>query len=146
MSMKEEDRMKRYLIVAHSEGDSRQVDTIIRARMQQGQCRFVVLVPATPASTEYWIWTEEQARLLARHQLDTILATAKARGADVTGCIGDRSPTDAIDDVLRVEHIDKVLLISPPVRPRQTPVTSLISRLRQIAASACGTMRNAQTA
>jgi hypothetical protein len=138
--------MKRSLVVAHSEGDPRLVATVMRARVDREACRFFVLVPATPASTDYWTWTEDKARLLARRQLDAIMAADNAIDADIEGGIGDASPADAIDDMLRIGRFDEVLVVSPPATPARAPFTGLASSVRRLAATTFRTLRTAQPA
>ena len=118
----------------------------MRARADRGECRFFVLIPATPASTDYWTWTEDKARLLARRQLDAIMAAGQAIGADVEGGIGDASPANAIDDLLRIGRFDEVLVVSPPATAARSPFKGLGASIRRLATTTFGTLRDAQPA
>ena len=124
--------MKRYLLAVHSEADPWLAINMLQARRTPGASRFVVLIPATPSSAEFWTWTEERARAQARHQLDTILAAARALDVDATGEIGDFSTGHAIADVLRSQSFDDVVVLSLPGRPMPSLLDGLVSSVRRL--------------
>ena len=84
----------------------------VRECLAAGPCRFHVLVPATPPSDH--AWTEAEARALAQARLDSSLARFHKLGADVQGAVGDKDPMLAIEDILRTERFDEIILSTLP--------------------------------
>lgn len=105
--------MRRYLVVANETlGGARLLDEI-RARHAAADARFVVLVPASRPE-EGLTWTEAEARGLAQDRLDRVLGRLQELGVQGEGRLGDADPYLAIDDVLRGDHFDEIILSSPP--------------------------------
>ena len=75
---------------------------------------------------------QERARAQARHQLDTILAAARALDVDATGEIGDFSTVNAIADVLRSQSFDDVVVLGLPERPMPILLDGLVRSVRRL--------------
>lgn len=77
--------------------------------MEEGECRFRLVVPATPPS-EQVIYTDEDALTLATKRLEVALAALAETGADVEGVVGDERPMDAINDQFNEQEFDEIVL------------------------------------
>ena len=86
--------MRSYLIVANQTLSGAHLLREVQTRSQAEECRFHVVVPATPA-TGHTNWTEGAAHAQAQGRLDEALAQFRAAGIEVTGEVGDESPTHA---------------------------------------------------
>ena len=105
--------MRRYLVVANQTLGGEALLAHIREAMSLGGCAFHLVVPATPAK-DHLTYTEGEARALAEERLRDGLARLRAEGANVTGEVGDASPMPAIDDAMRHETFDEVILSTFP--------------------------------
>ena len=105
--------MRRYLVVANQTLGGESLLEAIRARMAGGPCSFHVVVPATPPA-EYLTWTEGDAAAIAQARLDRALARFGEVGADASGAVGDRNPILAIEDALRDQEFDEIILSTLP--------------------------------
>jgi hypothetical protein len=94
--------VRRYLVVANQTLGGDHLVERIRACMADGPARFHLLVPATHPQ-DHATWTEGQASVLAERL-----------GADVIGGVGDNEPMAAIDDVLREQTFDEIILSTLP--------------------------------
>ena len=104
--------MRSYLVVANQTLGGEHLIARVRECLAAGPCRFHVLVPATPPSDH--AWTEAEARALAQARLDSSLARFHKLGADVQGAVGDKDPMLAIEDILRTERFDEIILSTLP--------------------------------
>src|SRR5712692_2257490 len=104
--------MRSYLVVANQTLGGEHLIVKARECMAAGPCRFHVLVPATPPSDH--AWTEGEARALAQARLDSALARFRELGAEVEGGVGDQDPMLAIEDALRTERFDEIILSTLP--------------------------------
>jgi hypothetical protein len=105
--------MRHYLVVANQTLGGEPLLTHIREAMSLGACAFHLVVPATPAK-EHLTYTEGEARALAEGRLQDGLTRLRAEGASVTGEVGDPSPMQAIDDAVRHEEFDEMILSTFP--------------------------------
>jgi hypothetical protein len=105
--------MRSYLVVANQTLSGAHLLSAVRERMRAGECRFHIIVPATPAH-EHATWTEEDAQALAQERLDRALASFQELGAAATGEVGDERPIQAIADVLIRESFDEIILSTLP--------------------------------
>ncbi len=124
--------MKRYLVMAHYEGDHALFYDLVRERMAHGSAEFFVVVPATPPRGRSLTWSEEQAYAVAKQRLAVALNSMRSLGANVSGKIGAASITDAIDDTLREQSFDEVILATPPATLMERLFGDLGSRVKQI--------------
>lgn len=120
--------MRRYLVVANQTLGGAQLLQMLRHLAEQ-PATFHVLVPATPPADH--LWTEAEARGIARSRLETALERFRRIGAEeVTGEVGDARPMQAIDDVLSREHFDEIVLSTLPPRLSRWLKLDLIHRVR----------------
>ena len=92
--------MRRYLVVAHQTLASRELLEALKSKAADEDTDFHLVVPlfhGGPGLT----WTEGEDRGLARRRLEEALAHFTAEGLTVTGEVGDDSPVDSVDEVLR---------------------------------------------
>jgi hypothetical protein len=105
--------MRRILVVANQTLGGEHLVEKVREALAAGQCRFHLVVPATPSS-EHLTWTEGEAQAIAERRLDRALDRFRALGAVADGEVGDPSPMQAIGDVLRRETFDEIILSTLP--------------------------------
>jgi hypothetical protein len=105
---------RRILVVANQTACGDELLGLVRQRMEDGPCRFTLLVPATPPR-EHVTWTEGDARSLAKRRMIEAVDRLRGIGADVESVIGDASPLQAVDDVLLHEPQDEIILSTLPV-------------------------------
>lgn len=105
--------MARYLVVANQTLAGEHLIREVRARMASGPSRFHIVVPATP-SDEHLTWTEGEATAIAQGRLDRALASFRQLGAEADGEVGDGNPILAIEDALRGEQFDEIILSTLP--------------------------------
>ena len=110
--------MRRYLVVANQTLVSDELARAITDLAKGGTPRFHILVPATPPH-EGWTWTEAEAKGLAQDRLDRALVQLREAGAQVEGSVGDADPFLAIQDMVRNERFDEIIISTSP--PRRSP-------------------------
>ncbi|MDQ3945130.1 MAG: hypothetical protein M3357_08295 [Actinomycetota bacterium] len=110
--------MRHYLVVANQTLGQPQLMDKLQACMNDGPCRFFLLVPATHAH-DHRRFSPAEAYAIAQHRLDGALARLRRLGADVHGEVGDPSPIVAIGDVLRHREFDELILSTLPPGPSQ---------------------------
>jgi hypothetical protein len=108
--------MRRYLVVANQTLGGEHLLDEVRTRMEAGDCSFHVLVPATYAH-DRGFHTDGAAIAVAERRLEAALARFREIGADVDGRIGDVNPLYAIEDALRREEFDEIILSTLPAGP-----------------------------
>ncbi len=106
--------MRRYLVVANQTLGGQHLAEEVRGRLASGSARFHVLVPATTTNDQV-VWTEGEARALAQQRLDLAIDQFRQLGAEVDGEVGDENPYDAIQDAVRDQEYDEVILSTLPV-------------------------------
>jgi nucleotide-binding universal stress UspA family protein len=105
--------MKHILVVANRTlCEQHLLDEIYRHR-RAGPVEFHVLVPALPAPGA-WTWTEGEAIREAKERLAALLDTLTIAGIRATGEVGDASPVEAVDEVLRQRSFDEVVVSTLP--------------------------------
>ena len=105
---------KRILIVANQTAAGSHLTSYVKGRMAEGECRFTVLVPATPVA-DHLTWTEGEARTIAEDRMNEAVAQLRAVGAEVEGIVGDPRPLSAIGDVLLAQPHDEVVVSTLPL-------------------------------
>jgi GABA permease len=106
-------RTRRYLVVANLTLGSEQLTLLIQRRLQRGPCSFHVVVPASP-DPNTMTWAEGDVRRAARSRLDQALSMFRILHADVTGEVGDGMPLLAIEDAVRTETFDEIIVSTLP--------------------------------
>jgi hypothetical protein len=103
--------VRRYLVVANQTLGGGHLLSLLR-ELAGSPSSFHVLVPATPPKDH--LWTEGEARAVARRRLDTALERFRSAGIEASGEVGDGSPLQAIDDALAGESFDEIVLSTFP--------------------------------
>lgn len=102
--------MYRMLVVANQTLGGEALMALLRERVSEGECAIHVLVPAG-APADHWAWhVETEDTTLAEQRLQAALQRFSALGCEVDGEVGDARPTDAIQDVLRRNQFDEIVL------------------------------------
>lgn len=101
--------MKTILIVANQTAAGSHLLELVRRRMSEGECRFRLVVPATPPS-EQVVYTDDEAVELATRRLEAGLEALKETGANIEGVVGDERPMDAINDQIVEQEFDEIVL------------------------------------
>jgi hypothetical protein len=104
---------RRYLVIANQTLGGKHLLQKIQECIAGGPARFHVVVPATP-SGEHLTWTEGEAQAIAQRRLDRALESFRDRGAEADGQVGDANPLLAIQDALRREEFDEIILSTLP--------------------------------
>ena len=132
--------MVRVLLVANKTLGGPAISEFVKSRMAEEECRFTLLVPATPHRHDKppgWVQraagvasieggaigmlddrelsaSTEDDYAHARSRLEYGLQMLKSWGAVVDGEVGDPDPAKAIKTVLTREHFDEVALSTLP--------------------------------
>ena len=105
---------KRILIVANQTAAGSHLAACVKEKMAEGECRFTLLVPATPTA-DHLTWTEGEARTIAEERMNEALGRLRAIGAQVEGIVGDPRPLSAIGDALLAQPHDEIVLSTFPL-------------------------------
>jgi cell pole-organizing protein PopZ len=100
--------MRRYLIVANQTLTEAHLIAKVRELDRGGPCAFHVVVPATVPQDHPW--TEGEVQGTARHRLEEGLALFRDAGVEATGQVGDADPVVAVEDVLREQAFDGIVI------------------------------------
>lgn len=122
--------MRHYLIVANLTLGGDDLWDQVRARMEQGPCRFHVLAPAAHDPKE-GTWSEQEASAAARARVERALTHLRDMGAEADGEVGDIRSLDSTLDALRVHEYDEVILSTLPPGVSRWLGMDLPSRLRR---------------
>ena len=120
--------MKRILVVANRTLCEQHLLDELRRRRAEGAVTFHFVVPASHPSG--WTWTETQAELEARARLEALLDTLAVAGIGATGEIGDASPVTAVDDVVRREPFDELIVSTLPAGLSRWLGQNVVRRLK----------------
>jgi cell pole-organizing protein PopZ len=100
--------MRRYLVVANQTLTGAHLIAKVRELDRRGPCAFHVVVPATVPQDHPW--TEGEVQGTARHRLEEGLALFRDAGVEATGQVGDADPVLAVEDVLREQAFDEIVI------------------------------------
>jgi hypothetical protein len=118
--------MANVLVVANQTLTGEDLAQFVKARMEEGPCAFMLLVPATaradlsgpPAVAPPYAVAPardtDEDYALARKQLDAGLLELRRLGATVEGDVGNPDPLQAIHDVLAWRPFDEIVLSTLP--------------------------------
>ena len=123
--------MVEVLLVANKTLGSGEVSEFVRNRMAKEECRFTLLVPATPRPDQVPAsrlasrlagaaegvaspQDDDDSYGYARSRLEYGLDVLRGLGAAVEGDIGDPDPAKAVREVLERRHFDEVALSTLP--------------------------------
>ncbi len=124
--------MKKYLVIAHYDGDLTPLKNVVRELAQGGQATFHVIVPATPPPTREWTWTEEEAYEAAKRRLNAEVEELKSVGADVSGQVLNYSALAAVEEALQKDTYDEVIVSTPPVGITDTSYDEYEHHIRRL--------------
>lgn len=108
--------MRRYLVVANQTLGGEHLVQRVREYVSTGASVFHIVVPATPPQ-EHLVWTEGEAQAIARERLERAIGRFRQVGAEADGEVGDPNPLMAIEDVLRHQSFDEIILSTLPSGP-----------------------------
>ena len=94
--------------------------------------QFHLLMPATPSPEKRWTWTREEALELAKRRLDFALRFAQTRGHKMTGEVGSEYIVDSIQDVVRREKFDAIILSTRPLGASKAIGLDIVARTRRV--------------
>ncbi len=125
--------MARCLVVAHRTLIGDHLLDEVRHRIDQGPCRFHLLVPVRHPSDKPW--SDGQVRRAALDRLEDGLEVFRSIGAEVDGEIGDVDPVVAIAAVERQARLagdpfDEVILSTLPMGPSKWLGLDVLTRVR----------------
>ena len=120
--------MRRILVVANRTLCEQHLLDELRSRRERGAVEFHLLVPATHPPGA---WTDAEAETAARQRLDDVLTTLAMCGIGATGSIGDASPVQAVEDLLRSGRtFDEIIVSTLPAGLSRWLASSVVHRLR----------------
>ena len=139
----------RYLIVAHHEtaeehqavmkgltppemGHEAIAEKVSELIADDPDAQFHLLMPATPSPENMWTWTRDEALQLAQKRLDFALRFAGSRGHKMTGEVGNEYIVDSIEDVIRREKFDAIILSTRPLGASKVIGMDIVARTRRL--------------
>ena len=145
-------RPRRILVIANETCAAPGVVDEVRYRAGEGSEVIVVAPALARTRLEHWLTSDLEARQEeARRRLDSSLEAFAAAGFTARGRLGDADPLQALDDALRAEDPDEVVISTHPharsnwlerqvvrrARSRYTvPITHVVVDLEHASASA----------
>jgi hypothetical protein len=108
------DGVHRILVVANEtlSGQALRAEISTRSRSERTDLR--VVTPALNSKIKHWTNEEDQARAEAQRRLEGLLARLRGEGFEAEGCIGDADPVQAMEDDLRRNPADEVIISTHP--------------------------------
>lgn len=122
--------MKRYLLSAYYEGDKTPLWHHLKALAQDGST-FQLVMPATPAPTKEWTWSETESYKIAKQRLDKTLGEMQAAGLEVSGQVLNYSVQEAIEEALKQDTFDELIISTPPDPEAHTQFEDYQQRVRR---------------
>jgi hypothetical protein len=123
--------VRRYLVVANLTVAGEPLLQTVRDLIDEGPCRFHVLVPAAADPGSWRAHDEAHDVAAARARLEAALEAFRAVGAEVEGEIGDARPVDAVRDLLRRESFDEVVVSTLPPGVSRWLGTDIVRRIER---------------
>jgi hypothetical protein len=102
----------RYLIVANQTLAGGHLTAKVRELHERSPSSFYIVVPATLPHDH--MWSEGEARDIARRRLESALALLRGIGVEAEGEVGDERPTYAIRDVMNDHAFDEIIVSTLP--------------------------------
>ena len=121
--------MKRYLLAAHYEGDKTPLWEQLRGLGPDAS--FFVAVPATPAPTKEWTWSEEESYQIAKQRLDKTLREMQDAGLQAKGQVLNYSVQEAIEEALKNHPFDELIVSTLPSTEAHTEFQDYERRVRR---------------
>ncbi|MGI8903469.1 MAG: hypothetical protein ACR2IP_07405 [Solirubrobacteraceae bacterium] len=121
--------MTTILIVANETLGGRSLLEAVRARVAQGDARFVLCVPATRPKAGLVIYDDAVAAA-AQARVDLALEFAQAEGIEAVGEVGDQDPYAATMDAVHEYRPDEIIISTYPETRSGWLRRDLIDRVR----------------
>lgn len=123
--------MKRYLVIAHYEGDKAPLkDLMLDLTRQDPQAEFYLVVPATPPPTQTWTWSEEEAYEVAKRRLEATLRELQAPGVKLSGDVVNFAALAAVEEALKKGSFDELIVATPPEAEARTSFEEFREQVR----------------
>jgi hypothetical protein len=107
--------MAQVLVVANQTAESDELLSALRARSQESQCEFTLLVPATPHGVS-WAADMFAGGEEAQEHLDAMVERLRATGLPIKGAkVGDPDALAAVQDVCNFGSYDEVIVSTLPL-------------------------------
>jgi nucleotide-binding universal stress UspA family protein len=121
--------MKTVLVVANETLGGRALLDAVRARVVEGETRFVLCVPATRPRAGLVIY-DDAVFDAAQARIDLALEFAQAEGIDAVGEVGDPDPYSAAIDAVREYSPDEIIISTYPETRSGWQRRDLVERVR----------------
>lgn len=123
--------MKRYLVIAHYDGDKSPLKQEMQDLARQDpEARFFLVVPATPPATQTWTWSEKEAYEAAMQRLNSTLSDLKSPGVNLAGDVVNFAALAAVEEALKRDSFDELLVATPPESEARTPFREFEDHVR----------------
>jgi hypothetical protein len=124
--------MARVLVVAHQTAATQPLLDAVRARAQQGDAKFHLVVPRQPHGADKVANPQETGKQEAQAVLeDALPKLSEAAGGEVTGSIGDHEPLMAIEDTIHTSGpYDEIIISTLPLGISRWLKLDLVSKVR----------------
>lgn len=107
----------RILVVAHRTAATPSLIEAVRRRAGEGNCRFTLLVPASPHGVHRAADPEERGLDEAEAVLEmAVPLLEEAAEQPVDGRVGDHDPLAAVEDAVNREQFDEIIVSTLPTR------------------------------
>jgi hypothetical protein len=121
------------LVVAHQTAATPALLDAIRARAQQGEVSFHLVVPRHARGMHRVVDPQEAGSDEAQQVLDGALPKlSEAAGTQVTGMVGDSEPLMAIEDAVNLGSYDEIIISTLPLGVSRWLKLDLISKTRAL--------------
>lgn len=105
---------RRILVVANETLAGDAVHVAVRLAATPLPTRVHVVCPALNSRLSHWVSDEDRAISAAERRLRQSLERLRAAGVTATGEVGDSDPLQAIEDALRAERVDAIVISTHP--------------------------------
>ena len=123
--------MKRYLVVAHYDGDKSPLKQELQDLARQDpEASFLLVVPATPPDTQTWTWSETEAYEAAKQRMNSTLSELKGEGVNLSGDVVNFAALPAVEEALKREPFDELIAATPPESEARTPFREFEEHVR----------------
>ncbi len=119
------------LVVAHETAATAPLIEAVRARAQQGEVKFHLVVPRQVRGMHRVVHPQDVGEEPAHQVLaDALPKLSEAAGQDVTGSIGDAEPLMAIEDAVHLGGFHEIIISTHPHGISRWIKMDLISKAR----------------
>ena len=123
--------MKRYLVLAHYDGDKTALKELMQELARQDpESEFYLVVPATPPATQTWTWSEREAYEAAKQRMNSTLSEIQSPGVNLSGGVHQYAVLPAVEEVLKSQSFDQVLVATPPESEARTTFEEIAEQVR----------------